>query len=213
MICRAPPVALLALGHAAGALPIHLGAPFPAALLLPILLWRRPVVQLGLLAAALAGALGAEAHVRADRWDCRHRLPDGAEVRVLGRLPGPAADGRAVLSIQTLEARTGVRARLGAGCSGEIALALPGDQADPPPGSLLEVEGRWRASPSARSAAWAGVLRIDRWCAASDRDTGGFARLRTVLRGPLRGAPSADLRRARPARECARARPARGDGP
>src|SRR5687768_12096676 len=122
MTRRAPPVALLALAHAAGALPVHLGVTprpallLPALLLLPIPLWRRPVpghrlCRLALLAAALAGTLGAWSHVEADRRDCRRALRDGARISVIGRLPAPPLDGRGVLAIQQ---------GLGAGCTGEV---------------------------------------------------------------------------------------------
>ena len=150
----------MALAYAAGAILIHLGAPLPVAPLLlpalfvPIPLWLRPSALPGLLAVALAGALSAGAHAFADRGDCRRSLADGASVLVRGRLPGPPVGGRGVLIVED---------GLGSGCRGEVSIVVGTKGGVPPAGALLAMSGRWRASPGARSAAFAGVLRVEKW--------------------------------------------------
>ncbi|MSR35805.1 MAG: hypothetical protein EXR95_04040 [Gemmatimonadetes bacterium] len=130
---------MLALAHAAGALPIHLGASVPAApllicsALLPIPLWLRPHARAGLLAAALAGSLGALAHAAADRRDCRRQLEDGATLVVRGRLPGPALGGRGFLDVET---------GLGPGCAVEVPVSLGRGVALPPAGPLIAARER-----------------------------------------------------------------------
>ena len=106
------------------------------------------------MAVALAGALSAGAHTLADRSDCRRTLEEGAPVRVRGRLPGPSVGGRGVLIVED---------GLGPGCQGQVALVLGSTGSGPPAGPLLAMSGRWRASPGAPSAAFAGVLRVEGW--------------------------------------------------
>ena len=170
MTARAPPVALLALAHAAGALPVHLGTSpppallLPAALLLPIPLWRRPALAAGLLAAALAGTLGARADCQADLHDCRRAFADGASLRVLGRMAAPPMDGRGALVLESVADSAGPP---DPECRGEIPLAFARADSAPPAGRALELSGRWRASPGR-------ALR----CVGGDTQGRGLARSR-----------------------------------
>ncbi len=183
-MARAPPVALLALAHAAGALPVHLGASpplallLPAALLLPIPLWRRPALAAGLLAAALAGTLGARADCQADLHDCRRAFDAGAALRVLERMAAPPMDGRGVLVLESVADSAGPP---DPECRGEIPLAFARADSAPPAGRALELSGRWRASPGARSAAWAGTLRVEGWRRVAEPQDADWAAARAAL--------------------------------
>ena len=181
---RAPPVALLALAHAAGALPVHLGASLPpalllpAALLLPSPLWRCHALAAGLLAAALAGTLGARADCQADLHDCRRAFADGASLRVLGRMAAPPMDGRGALVLESVADSAGPP---DPECRGEIPLAFARADSAPPAGRALELSGRWRASPGARSAAWAGTLRVEGWRRVAEPQDADWAAARAAL--------------------------------
>ena len=133
----------------------------------------------GLIAAAFAGALSAGAHARADQSDCRRTLADGAVVAVRGRLPGPAAGGRGGLIVED---------GLGPGCRGELAIVIAARGEAPPAGPLLSVQGRWRASPGAHTATFAGVLRVERWEPASPDRIAPLASLRGEAATRLFGA-------------------------
>ena len=52
---------------------------------------------------------------------------------------------------------------LGPGCRGEVSIVVGSKSGVPPAGPLVAMSGRWRSSPGAHSAAFAGVLRVDKW--------------------------------------------------
>src|SRR6185295_7205295 len=62
-------------------------------------------------------------------------------------------------------------------CRGEVAIVIASREA-PPAGPLLAIAGRWRASPGAPTAAFAGVLRVERWSRASPSSMAPLATLR-----------------------------------
>jgi competence protein ComEC len=140
-----------------GAHPVVLASAAFAALLVPILPSPRPHAlrwaavsgRLVFLAALLAGAAQARAHVRATQRDCRSSMPDGTQLDVRGVVVTEPQWGRVRVDVQD-----GLPDR----CHVELSVRLvPGPDA-PKAGESVRVLGIWRANPQGKIPDWAGEL-------------------------------------------------------
>ncbi len=131
------------------ALPLWAAPLLLAALVLPILPWRRPGPGAALVAGAAAGALLSATAWRHGDARCLAGLADQRPLVVTGYLEAPPSAGRGELRVE---------AGLGSGCQPAVGLRLPPDMRVPDPGAPVRVRGVWLASANGRG--WIRATRL-----------------------------------------------------